>query len=105
MNLYVLAFLIGIVSGLRAFMGLAATSWAARLHWLHLEDTKLAFFGYAATPYILSFLALGELVCESYSRRWDQRLGHIRRSRRNVVVVEVHQRRRGSTPEEELARK
>jgi uncharacterized membrane protein len=64
MSLYVLAFLIGIVSGLRAFTGLTAVSWAARLHWLHLEDTKLAFLGYAFTPYILTLLALGEFVTD-----------------------------------------
>jgi uncharacterized membrane protein len=34
------------------------------LHWIHLEDTKLAFLGYAATPYIVSLLALGELVTD-----------------------------------------
>jgi len=64
MNMYVLAFLIGVVSGLRAFTGIAAISWAARLGWLHLEATPLAFLGYAATPYILSFMALGELVSD-----------------------------------------
>jgi uncharacterized membrane protein len=62
--IYFLAFLIGIVSGLRALMGLAAISWASRLHWIHLEDTKLAFLGYVATPYIVSLLALVELVTD-----------------------------------------
>jgi uncharacterized membrane protein len=40
----------------------AAVSWAARLGWLHLENTPLAFMGYAATPYIFSLLAIGELI-------------------------------------------
>jgi uncharacterized membrane protein len=40
----------------------AAVSWAARLGWLHLENTPLAFLGFAATPYILSVLAIGELI-------------------------------------------
>jgi uncharacterized membrane protein len=40
----------------------AAVSWAARLGWLHLENTWLAFLGFAATPYILSVLAIGELI-------------------------------------------
>ena len=40
----------------------AAVSWAARLGWLHLENTWLAFLGFSATPYILSALALGELI-------------------------------------------
>jgi uncharacterized membrane protein len=59
---FVLAFLIGVVAGLRALTPLAAVSWAARLGWLHLENTWLAFLGYAATPYIFSVLALGELI-------------------------------------------
>ena len=58
----VTAFLLGTVSGLRALTGLAAVSWAARLGYLHLDNTWLAFFGYAFTPYIFTLLALGELV-------------------------------------------
>ncbi|HEY8998272.1 MAG TPA: DUF4126 family protein [Edaphobacter sp.] len=58
----VLAFLIGVVSGLRALTAPAAISWAARLGLLKLEGTPLAFLGYAATPYIFTVLALGELV-------------------------------------------
>jgi len=41
---------------------LAAVSWAAHLGWLPLGNTWLAFLGAAATPYILSFLALGEII-------------------------------------------
>ena len=59
---YVLAFLIGVIAGLRALTAPAAVSWAARLGWLHLENTWLAFLGYAATPYIFSVLAVGELI-------------------------------------------
>ncbi len=40
----------------------AAASWAARLGWLHLENTPLAFLGFAATPYILSLFAIAELI-------------------------------------------
>jgi len=40
----------------------AAVSWAARLGWLHLENTGLAFLGFAATPYEVSALAIGELI-------------------------------------------
>ncbi len=60
--IYLLSFLIGVVAGLRALTPLAAVSWAAHLGWLHLENTWLAFLGYAATPYILSLLAIGELI-------------------------------------------
>jgi uncharacterized membrane protein len=62
MSTFVLAFLIGVVGGLRALTPLAAVSWGARLGWLHLENTPLAFMGYAATPYIFTLLAIGEIV-------------------------------------------
>jgi uncharacterized membrane protein len=57
-----LAFLIGVVAGLRSLTSPAAVSWAARLGWLHLENTPLAFLGFAVTPYILSVLAIAELI-------------------------------------------
>jgi uncharacterized membrane protein len=59
---YVLACLIGAVAGLRSLTAPAAVSWAARLGWLHLENTPLAFMGFAATPYIVSVLALAEII-------------------------------------------
>jgi uncharacterized membrane protein len=64
MSVYVLAFLIGVVGGLRSLTAPAAVSWAARLGWLHLENTWLAFLGAPITPYILSALALGELIAD-----------------------------------------
>jgi uncharacterized membrane protein len=57
-----LAFAIGIVAGLRTFTAPAVVSWAARLSWLDLGNTWAAFLGYAATPYVVSLMALGELV-------------------------------------------
>jgi uncharacterized membrane protein len=56
------AFLIGTGSGLRALIGIAAASWAARYGILLLDHTWLAFLGYAFTPYILTLIAIGELV-------------------------------------------
>ncbi|HUJ23399.1 MAG TPA: DUF4126 family protein [Bryobacteraceae bacterium] len=64
MSVYVLAFLIGVVVGLRSLTAPAAVSWAARLGWLHLENTWLAFLGFAITPYILSVLAVGEWIAD-----------------------------------------
>jgi uncharacterized membrane protein len=64
MSPYVFAFLIGVIAGLRSLTAPAAVSWAARLGWLHLENTWMAFFGFAATPYILSVLAIGELIAD-----------------------------------------
>ena len=40
----------------------AAVSWAARLGWLRLENTPLAFLGFAAAPYILTLFAIAELI-------------------------------------------
>jgi uncharacterized membrane protein len=62
MFIFINAFLIGTASGLRALIGLAAISWAARLGILPLGHTWLAFLGYAFTPYILTLMAIGELV-------------------------------------------
>jgi len=64
MSIYVAAFLIGVVTGLRSMTAPAAVSWGARLGWLHLENTSLAFLGFAATPYIVSLLAIGELIAD-----------------------------------------
>src|SRR5712671_7532893 len=64
MSTYALAFLIGVVVGLRSMTAPAAVSWAARLGWLHLENSWLAFLGFAATPYIFSVLAIGEFIAD-----------------------------------------
>lgn len=42
----------------------AAVSWAARIGWLNLAPTSLAFLGYAFTPWVLTALALAELVTD-----------------------------------------
>jgi uncharacterized membrane protein len=62
--LVTLAFLIGVIAGLRAMTAPAAVSWAARLGWLTLGSTPLAFLGYALTPWIFTVLALVELVTD-----------------------------------------
>jgi uncharacterized membrane protein len=59
-----LALLIGVVAGLRAMTAPAAISWAAYLGWLNLGDSWLAFLGYAFTPWILTVLAIGELITD-----------------------------------------
>jgi len=59
-----LAFLIGIVAGLRAMTAPAAIAWAARLGKLSLSGSWLAFLGYAWTPWILTLFAAGELVTD-----------------------------------------
>src|SRR5260370_26313545 len=64
MAIYVLSFLIGVVAGLRSMTAPAVVSWAARLGWVHLENSGLAFLGFTFTPYILSVLAIGELIAD-----------------------------------------
>jgi uncharacterized membrane protein len=59
-----LPFLIGVVTGLRSMTAPAAVSWAARLGWLRVADTPLAFLGFAATPYLLTLFAVGELIAD-----------------------------------------
>ena len=56
------ALLIGITAGLRTLAPVAAVSWAAHLGWLPLQGTWLSFLGATVTPYIVSALALAELV-------------------------------------------
>ncbi|SEE91153.1 Uncharacterized membrane protein [Rhizobiales bacterium GAS191] len=64
MALYALALLIGVIAGLRAMTAPAAVSWAAHLGHLHLQDTPLAFLGFAWTPYVITLLAIVELVTD-----------------------------------------
>src|SRR5215204_3802629 len=59
-----LSVLIGIIAGLRSMTAPAAVSWAARAGWLNLTSTGFAFLGSALTPWILTALALGELVSD-----------------------------------------
>jgi uncharacterized membrane protein len=59
-----LALLMGVVAGLRAMTAPAAVSWAAHSGWLDLGGTWLAFLGFAWTPWIMSVLALVELVTD-----------------------------------------
>lgn len=58
-----LAFLIGIVAGLRAMTAPAAVSWAAFAGVLD-PSGSLAFMGSAVTRWILTALALGELITD-----------------------------------------
>lgn len=63
-TLFVLAFLIGVVAGLRTMTAPTAVAWAAHLGWLDLEGSWLAFLGWQWTPWILTALALLEFVAD-----------------------------------------
>jgi uncharacterized membrane protein len=54
--------LLGIVAGLRALTPAAAVSWAAYLHWIHLEGTHLSFMGSIIAVVIFTLLAIFEIV-------------------------------------------
>lgn len=61
-TLFLLAFLIGVIAGLRTMTAPAAVAWAAHLGWLDLGDSWLAFLGWQWAPWILTALALLEFV-------------------------------------------
>jgi uncharacterized membrane protein len=62
--IYLLSLSIGIVAGLRAMTAPAAVSWAAYLGWLNLDESILAFMGYVWTPWIITVLAIAELIAD-----------------------------------------
>jgi len=56
--------LIGVVAGLRTLTPLAAVSWAAHLGWVPVQGTWLSFLAASITPYLVTVLALAELVAD-----------------------------------------
>lgn len=56
-----MAFLIGVLAGLRALTPAAATAWAVRLGWLNVTG-PLALVGALPVVIVLTLLAIGELV-------------------------------------------
>lgn len=59
-----LALLIGVVAGLRAFTAPAAVAWAAMLDWIVLDGTWAQWVGHPVTVAVLTVLAVGELVTD-----------------------------------------
>ena len=59
-----LAFLIGVISGLRSLTAPAVVAWAAHKGWLNLQNTPLSFMGSTAALIIFVLLALVELVTD-----------------------------------------
>lgn len=66
-KVFVLALAIGLVAGLRAMMAPALVAWAARLGWMNLQETSLAWMGSTAAVVIFSLLAIGELIGDKKS--------------------------------------
>ncbi len=59
-----LAFLIGVVAGLRSMTAPAVVAWAAHRNWLNLHRTSLAFMGATAAAVIFIVAAVIELVVD-----------------------------------------
>jgi uncharacterized membrane protein len=59
-----LSLAVGVLSGLRALMGPLAVTWAARLGWLQIAPTGFAFLGYRFMPWLVTLLAIGELISD-----------------------------------------
>jgi uncharacterized membrane protein len=59
-----LAFAIGVIAGLCTMTAAAVVAWAAHLKWLDLQQTWAAFIATPVTLYILTALALFELVVD-----------------------------------------
>jgi uncharacterized membrane protein len=64
MTVYVLAFVIGVVAGLRTMTAFAAISWAAYLGSVNLGSSWLEFLSSVWTATIVTLLALAELVSD-----------------------------------------
>jgi uncharacterized membrane protein len=62
--IYLLALLIGMVAGMRTMTAPTAVSWAAWLGYLNVRGTWLGFLAHAWTPWILTLLAIGELIVD-----------------------------------------
>jgi uncharacterized membrane protein len=59
-----LAFLIGVISGLRSLTAPAVVAIAARLNWISLRGSPLSFMGSTAAVTVFAALAVGELIAD-----------------------------------------
>jgi uncharacterized membrane protein len=59
-----LAFLIGVVCGLRSLTAPAVVAWAAHRGWIHLDRTPLHIMGSTAAVIVFILLAVVELVAD-----------------------------------------
>src|ERR1700724_4250729 len=63
-EILLLAFLLGVVAGLRSFTAPAVLAWAAHRGWLRLHGTPLSFMASTAATVIFILLAVGELIAD-----------------------------------------
>jgi uncharacterized membrane protein len=64
MTIYLLALLIGVIAGLRAFTAPAAIAWGAGLGWLPVAGTWAGFMGHWIAAAVFTILAVVELVSD-----------------------------------------
>jgi uncharacterized membrane protein len=60
----ILAFLIGVIAGLRSFTAPAVVCWAAHLGWINLHTSPLSFMGTTVAVIIFTIFALVELTAD-----------------------------------------
>jgi uncharacterized membrane protein len=63
-EIFLLAFLLGVVAGLRSLTAPAVLAWAAHHHWLNVHNTPLSFMASTAATVIFILLAVGELIAD-----------------------------------------
>ena len=59
-----LAFLVGVVAGLRSLTAPAVVAWAAHRNWINLRNTILSFMGSTSAVVIFTLLAVVELIAD-----------------------------------------
>src|SRR5262245_54027698 len=67
-GLFLVAFGVGVVAGLRSMTAPATIAWAAHLGWMSLSGSRLSFMASAWTVGIFTLAALGEFVADQLPR-------------------------------------
>src|SRR5579885_1588405 len=65
---FLAAFLIGIISGLRSLTAPAVVAWSVQFHWISLRGTLLAFLGSWPAVGVFTFFAITEYLADKLPR-------------------------------------
>ena len=63
-HVLLLAFFLGVVTGLRSMTGPAVLAWAAHHNWLNLHNTSLSFMASTMATVFFLLAAVGELIAD-----------------------------------------
>jgi uncharacterized membrane protein len=63
-EVWFLAFLLGVVAGLRSLTAPAVLAWGAHRNWLNVHNTPLSFMASTTATIIFILLAVGELIAD-----------------------------------------